>query len=259
MALEPNGSAPYTTAAAAITFLDVFRDRGLAGPFTTDTLIRAGVPETLGRRTHQSLKLLGLIGDDDKATRELEDLRQVRGDEEYKKRLQEWLRGVYADVLQYTDPSTDSPNGVAEAFRTYEPAGQRRAMASLLIGLWKYSGLPVPAESGATTRERTASPRPKATRARTTAKSNPAKPPRAGRFYGGGSVGASLAMDVGLPPGLVGLIQQIPRGGKGWTEQDRDNFLTAFTAVLDFTVPIRPVGLEDLTDADLTNDEVASL
>ena len=54
-----------------------------------------------------------------------------------------------------------------------------------------------------------------------------------------------------LPPGLVGLLQQIPRGGKGWTQETRDNFLTAFTAVLDFTVPIRPIGLEDLTDENM--------
>jgi hypothetical protein len=49
-------------------------------------------------------------------------------------------------------------------------------------------------------------------------------------------------------------LQQIPTDGRGWTQETRDNFLKAFSAVLDFSVPIRPVGLEDLTDADLTDD-----
>src|SRR4051794_34926044 len=103
MALEPNGPAPYTTAAAAVATLDAWRERGLGLPVTADVLARAGIPETLGNRTIQSLKQLELLTDANQPTQQFEDFRQARGDDEYRSRLQEWLRAVYADVLRYTD------------------------------------------------------------------------------------------------------------------------------------------------------------
>jgi hypothetical protein len=256
MALQPHGPAPYTTSTAAITILDAFRDRGLGVPVTTDIIIRAGVQESLGRRTLHSLKLLELVDDSGNPSEQWGALRVARGQEEYQAGLQEWLRKVYSDVLQYADPSTDDQQRIAEAFRSYEPAGQRKAMALLLIGLWKYSGLPVPEgtpERSTSTKPRTARPRPRPRAEKAQPKT--ASRMGAGTLYGGA---AGTGFEHGMPPGLVGLLQQIPRDGKGWTEQDRDNFLHAFTAVLDFTVPIRPIGLEDLTDADSADVEVNS-
>src|SRR5947207_3293462 len=126
--LYPNGPAPYTPAAAVTTVIDGFRDRGLGTPITKDVLIRAGVSETLGNRTLGALKLLELIDDEGRPTEQLETLRQARGADEFKARLQEWLRGVYADVLQYADPSQDTADRIAEAFRGYVPMGQRARM-----------------------------------------------------------------------------------------------------------------------------------
>jgi hypothetical protein len=231
MTLKPNGPAPYTTAAAAITVIDAFRDRGLGSPVSADVLIRAGVPETLGNRTIQSLKQLGLLTEDGRPTDQFEDFRRIRGEEEYRTRLQEWLQGVYADVLQYADPSKDSYERVTEAFRTYEPAGQRRGMASLLLGLWKYSGLSV---AGALVGGSGASPSP-----RKAVKSNQQKPATRMRSSSVTDTPAQVQVQVaGLPPALVGLLQQIPQGGQGWTEERRAAFLAAFTAVLNYTVPI---------------------
>src|SRR5947207_2100967 len=107
MPLQPQGSAPYTTASAAITALDAFRDRGLGTPVTTDILTRAGVPESISSRTLNSLKSLELVDESGEPSQQFRDLRLARGDEEYRTRLQEWLRAVYAEVLQYTDPSAD--------------------------------------------------------------------------------------------------------------------------------------------------------
>ena len=144
MPLQPNSSAPYTTSAAITAVLDAWRVRGFSVPVSVDTLIRAGVSESLGRRTLQSLVSLELVDESGNPTATFDAFKATRGEDEYKARFQEWLRSLYADVLQYTIPSVDSPERVAEAFRTYEPAGQRRAMAALFIGLWKYGGLPVP-------------------------------------------------------------------------------------------------------------------
>jgi hypothetical protein len=45
-----------------------------------------------------------------------------------------------------------------------------------------------------------------------------------------------------LPPGLVGLLRQIPRDGTAWTAEKREGFLNAFTAVLDYSVPVGDPG-----------------
>jgi len=63
-----------------------------------------------------------------------------------------------------------------------------------------------------------------------------------GRVVGSGATrvygGASIVDVIGdVPPALIGLIRQIP-AKRGWTEQRRDEFIRAFTAVLDFTVPV---------------------
>jgi hypothetical protein len=226
MALQPDGPAPYTTAQAAIITLDSWRERGLGVPITPDVLVRAGVSESLGNRTLMSLKQLGLVDEDGKPSPQMEDLRLARGQDEYQIRLQKWVQGVYADVLQYADPSVDASDRVAEAFRTYLPKGQRRGMAALLIGLWKYAGLPLPSES-ASSAPRTTVTRPG--RAAPTGRSL-GQPPSHGRTV------ESAADD--LPPGLVGLLRQIPRDGASWTAEKREGFLNAFTAVLDYSVPI---------------------
>lgn len=237
MALEANGPAPYTTAAAAIAAIDAYRDRGLGAPITSEVLTRAGVPETIARRTLSSLKLLDLIQGDGQPSSQFEDLRLAQGDEEFRTRLQAWLRAVYADVLQYADPATHSLQRVTEAFRSYEPAGQRKSMAALLVGLWKYAGLPVASEPTPQ------SPRPQ--RARQTT------PPRRKLSNTTPKTTLAAATPGGLPPGLVGLLQQIPTDGRGWTKETRDTFLAAFTAVLDFTIPT--VSAADL--ASVVGDE----
>lgn len=223
MPLQPNGRAPYTTVAAATAALSAFRDRGLGLPITADVLTRAGVPESIARRTLQSLRELELVDKQGQPTATFEAMRQARGDEEYKALLQEWLRDVYADVLQYGDPSVDVLDKVQEAFRTYEPVGQRKSMASLLVGLWRYAGLQVAAaenrdsRSVSTRQARSRSPRKRVSQT-----------PK-------GQLGSATG---NLPPGLVGLLHEIPKPGDSWTSDRRDSFLKAFEAILDFTIRV---------------------
>ncbi len=228
VALQPQGRAPYTTASSITTVMDAYRDRGLGVPVTADVITRAGVGETIANRTLDSLKTLGLLNDDNTPSEQFQDMRQIRGEDEYKARVQEWLRGVYADVLQYTDPSTDGSTKVAEAFRTYEPAGRRNQMAALLIGLWRYAGLPVVDSPGP-------APGRSVPRAK---KATAAGPPAGQRRAAERPPSGGSSIPDGLPPGLVGLLQQVPTNGTGWTADRRQTFLTAFTAVLDFTVPV---------------------
>jgi hypothetical protein len=226
MPLQANGKAPYTSAAAAIAALEAYRDRGLGTPVTADVLIRAGVPETIARRTLASLQDLELVGEDGRPTPTFDAFRQTRGDDEYRERVQEWLRDLYADVLQYADPSQDSIERVQEAFRGYEPDGQRKAMASLFVGLWQYAGLPVIAGEAPTRR-----PSRSNTSTRRQGQQRQAPQRRAAQV-------ADLGMGGELPPGLVGLLREIPRLGGTWTTERRNSFLRAFEAMLDFTVRV---------------------
>lgn len=243
MTLQPGSQAPYTTASALITVLDWYRDKAPTVNIDAETVVKAGVPETLATRTVRSLFLLDLIGRDGVPSDQLKELREIKGQEEYNTRFQEWLRGTYASVLEFCDPATDSYNRVQEAFRGFQPSGQRPQMTALFLGLWKYAGLPLAeaskSSSGdgatrATPRPRPAAPRQKGAKAPT--------------HSGGGGNSGDVA---GLAPALVGLLRQIPRDGAPWTREARTSFLKAFEAVLDFTVPI---GLP----ADQSHDEKES-
>lgn len=246
--LQPNGPAPYTSASAAIIGLEACRERGLGSKVSSETLTRAGVPETISNRTFQSYRVLGLLEGDGTLSEQWETLRTARGEDEYQARLQEWLRGVYADVLQYADPSTHSLERITEAFRSYEPAGQRRAMAALLVGLWRYAGLPV--ADGSTHSSASLRPPP----GRRVAVKRVAARGGSSASSSGARKSAPASDDSALPPGLVGLLQQVPTGGRGWSQETRDNFVRAFTAVLDFTVPVTPAGLEDLGMPSVADD-----
>lgn len=144
--LQPNGRAPYTSAAAAIAAIDAFRDKGIGLPVTADVLVRAGVAESIAKRTLNSLIELELLDGDGRPTETFKGFKTVRSDAEYRVALEAWLHAVYADVLQYCDPSIDEPGRIQDGFRGFQPEGQRPAMASLLLGLWGYAGLPVAAE-----------------------------------------------------------------------------------------------------------------
>jgi len=228
-ALQPGSSAPYTTAVSVTTVMDAYRDRGLGVPVTAEVIARAGVSETIATRTLNSLKALGLVGEDGNPTSQFDDLHKIRDDAEYRLRLQEWLRGVYADVLQYADPSADGAAKVAGAFRGYEPAGQRPGMAALLIGLWRYAGLPTPDPAPATSERRKQPPRPSAQSSKKSSRSG--KSNEIDRSRGGAT---------SLPPALVGLLQELPNPTKGWTEDRRDQFIEMFKVVLNYAIPIRP-------------------
>ena len=64
-------------------------------------------------------------------------------------------------------------------------------------------------------------------------------PVRGGDPASRGKLGPPLGVATELPPALVGLLQQIPLSQGSWTASERDGFLQAFEAVLDFTIRVR--------------------
>jgi len=223
MALTSNSNAPYAPASTIVNLLKRFRDKGLAFPVTEEVLLRAGIPESLGRRTLQTLQLLELITESGDATEVLTKIRAVP-EKEYKSTLAAWLKQVYAEVFAFTDPASDDETHVRDAFRTYLPHAQQDRMVTLFMALC--------AEAGLAPENKKAEAKP---RSRPAASSSTSNPRIATRKPATTSHAEALRPGT-LPPELAGLMARLPQGG--WTKANRDKFVKTFESVLDYVIPI---------------------
>lgn len=226
--------APYAPAKTILEVIYRHRSRGLPLPVIGETLERISVPSTLLPRVLQSLEALDLIDEDGKPTPTFEAIR-LAPENEYKKRLEDWLKGTYADIFSFVDPTKDDETRIRDAFRSYNPVGQQPRMVTLFVGLCTEAGLIVPKQPASAPRSR-----PAVEPARRSSPARP-KPPR--HAEQNGSI-------PGLPAPLAGLLASLPRDGDGWTTEKRTKFMTAFGTVLDLCVPI-------VDDADADADEAA--
>jgi hypothetical protein len=229
MPVTAEKSAPYAPSSAVIDIINRYRSRGLPTPVTNDVLGRIGITDSLQPRTLQALHVLDLIDEDGKPTDTFEGIR-LAPEAEYKKRLEDWLKAAYADVFAVYDPMTDDEVRVRDAFRSYNPVGQQNRMITLFHGLCSLAGL-LPEKQNASASLRGVGAVGAAAKAqpayRPTVKTVP-KP--AGGGWGGSSK---------IPPPLAGVLETLPAAGEGWSEDQRDKFLKAFEAMLDFSIPIQ--------------------
>lgn len=222
MPLHSTGIAPYATSTTILGLIDRARDRGLPSPVTKEVLSKSGVPESLIPRTLQSLQLLELINDDGTWTQNLENLRRC-AESELQSSLAEIIHSVYHDVFQYVDPEKDSATVLRDAFRTFTPHGQQDRMVSLFIGLCKRAGI-ISSEAAPKSQQRT-----KRTANVVLKKKPPQKDEASSKQFSASGLSAPLS----------GVLATLPSGGSGWSQHDRDRFLTAFIAMLDYCIPIR--------------------
>ncbi|HZT26821.1 MAG TPA: DUF5343 domain-containing protein, partial [Pseudolabrys sp.] len=149
---------------------------------------------------------------------------------EFKKRMEEWLKGAYAEVFSFVDPTKDDEIRVRDAFRSYQPVGQQSRMVALFMGLCAAAGLiaekpeSAPRPAARTPRQAipistpTLSPRQKTTVKRVVSE----------RFKDAPRGPSSV------PAPLAGLLESLPAEGDTWTKEERAKFLATYTAVLDF-------------------------
>jgi hypothetical protein len=237
MAVTADQPAPYAPAPAVLGLIERHRTKGLPSPVDADVLGRAGISASLIARTLYALQVLDLISEDGRPTSILEGIR-LAPEAEYKQRLVDWLSGAYADALQFVDPATDDETKVRDAFRSYKPIGQQSRMVTMFMGLFAAAGAvperqkPQPRKSGSIQPQKVRTqPKPKTT----------------GGSSDGGTSGGSSGKKVdipsdSLPPPLAGMLTKLPPDGEAWTKTDRDRFMVAFGAVLDFCYPIAPIG-----------------
>lgn len=223
MPVTPDKPAPYSPAKSILNIIHRVRDRGIPPPIDAVTLGRAGVPETLVPRVLQTLRVLDLITENAQPTPTFEGIR-LAPETEYKKRLEDWLKGTYADIFSFVDPAKDGEARIRDAFRNYQPIAQQARMVTLFIGLCTEAGL-IAEKAAPTASSPTFTPQQRATARRIVRERliSPRHPSTAG---------------PPLPAALAGLLASLPAEGTGWTAPKRESFLTAFKANLDFCFPI---------------------
>jgi hypothetical protein len=239
MAVTRDRPAPYAPASAIIDIVGRYRNRGLPFPVNSEVLARAGIAESLIPRTLQALQTLDLINDLGNPTETFEGIR-LAPEAEYRKRLEDWLKGAYADVFSFVDPSTDDEVRIRDAFRSYQPVGQQNRMVTLFQGLCAAAGM-IPERAAPTSRSRAPTPRtprtssvPKANVARSTATPNPIRHPSGSPF----------------PPAIMGLMESLPNPMEGWTKASRDKFVQTFGIVLDYSIPVKEEIVQQIKDDD---------
>ena len=228
MAVRRDVPGPYAPPRAILEIINRFRHRGLATPFDADVLARAGVSNSLIQRTLHSLRTLDLIDEIGNPTEQLINLQQAP-EPEFQGRLADVVRAAYAEIFNFADPATDDAQAIRDAFRPYRPTGQQNRMVSLFLGLSAAAGL-IPqsaANEGQAERPARAAvprrvPNPVTRTPRSDARTRDTVRPA-----------------PGLPPALAGLLNALPGDNAGWTQDERDRFVTTFEAVLDFSYPIR--------------------
>lgn len=223
MAVTKDKPAPYAPGSAIIELIERHRNRGLPSPVTAEVLARSGISDSLIPRTLYALQALDLINEEGKPTEVFERIR-LAPEPDYKVRLKEWLDAAYADVISFVDPAIDDEIKIRDAFRSYNPVGQQSRMVTLFMSLYAAAG------SAAEKTPKTRQPKPQ--RVVRTLVSSAVKQPAAVNQK-------PQPTDVeAMPPVLAGLLKSLPLDGKGWTAPQRDKFLNAFGAVLDFCFPV---------------------
>jgi hypothetical protein len=221
-----------------------YRERGLQTPFNAEVLGKAGVTESLVPRTLNSLRGLELIDEAGEPTAALLALRKASS-ADFAAKLADVVRGVYAEVFQFVDPAKDDVVRVGDAFRDFEPLGQRARMVTLFLGLSEAAGI-IP--EGTVRKAAPSSTRPKVA-PRNSAIRSPAASGKRGPSVGP-TANVRTAEGGFIPPALMGLLASLPIDGGGWTQDRRDKFVKTFESVLDFMVPIRDGGGDEQDEAD---------
>lgn len=136
----PPKYAPYSRLEPIRKVLERIRNRGLPSPITSATLEELGIAVGNAYQVLQTLKFLDLIDEDGNLTVPYEQLRQA-STQEYPSVLADIIRKAYHHIFTIIDPATDDATQINDAFRKYDPPGQRDRMTWLFLGLCRMAGI----------------------------------------------------------------------------------------------------------------------
>lgn len=138
---------PYAPVQPVVNVIQRMRDGRLPDPLTLSALTQVGIAEGNSDRVHKALRFLGLIRADGSRTDTFTRLGRVTT-EEYPTALAEVIRAAYAPILRIVNPATDTDITISDAFRAYEPSGQREKMVALFRALAVEANLAPPSKDG---------------------------------------------------------------------------------------------------------------
>lgn len=225
------GFAPYAPLGSVLTVLGRVREKAAPEIIRVPELVKMGVAKGNGARTLQALTFLGLVDGEGRPTASLHALARVTSNE-LPGVLTDVITSAYPEVFAAVNPAEATDLALIDAFRGYRPQAQRARMIALFLGLCR-AALVVPPMS--------AQP--------SGAESGRAK----GLRFAGGSRAEQRRSLLGTPapsekgtsgladttnPLLRALLRDLPVGGS-WTKTDRDRWLSALGAVVDYLVEVR--------------------
>jgi hypothetical protein len=131
---------PYSPGNRTVDVVNRIHEGKTPQVLTLKALQSLGVPEGNAARVQKTLRFLGLITPehqlDDAAVR----LRKATSDE-YEETLAELIRASYQPIFVSYDPATATDTDLNNAFKPYDPAGQRQNMIGLFMALCREAGL----------------------------------------------------------------------------------------------------------------------
>lgn len=232
---------PYAPPTAVVGVIRQLRNRGLTEPVTSSSLQQVGVSPGNAARTLQTLRFLGLVGDEGNITNTFKRLKQAKTDE-YPATLAEVLHGTYHSVFNVVDPAEDEMIQIEDAFRLFEPSKQRGRMVTLFLGLCHEAEL-VPED-----RAPKVQPQPRQQRStgqrtkRTTPPEKSRQPEQPPAEETQGDKAEETARDYPLTardyPLVKAVVSQLPESGV-WTQKRRDLWVQAMTSAVDLTVEVK--------------------
>jgi Family of unknown function (DUF5343) len=227
--LQADDYMPYAPAKPVLDIVRRIRERSLPEVLSRKELQRLGAAEGNSDRIQKALQFLDLIDQSGKRTANFDRIGKA-STSEYPLVFAEIVRAAYARILAIVDPRADTDIAINDAFRHYEPAGQRSQMVGLFMALCREAGLAdaaAPQRRALVRKEATASAAPPRRR-------NERKEKVVERDQDSSVSDDAPGSDYRL---LSALIQQLPRDGK-WTGTRRDRWLQAFTANIDLLVEV---------------------
>ena len=235
MTATDNRFAPYAPPANVIGVIQRFRSRGLPDKLDNLELVRLGCASGNASRVLQAFKFLGLVDDEGHKTATFQRLGRASSDE-YPEILAEILTAAYSPVFTILDPAEATDVQIEDAFRYYQPEGQRNRMITMFTGLCREANI-INATRSAARQSPAKHTVPKKTQKPANTQPTQEQQPRIHQ--------PNLFTDADTAPHyipqpqkfkeLIGLLDRLPNDCE-WTDYARNKWLLAFTSTLDLII-----------------------
>lgn len=230
---------PYPPASKTVGVVRRIHEGTAGTTLSQKQLVSLGIAEGNSDRVQKALRFLGLIDAEGALTALATRLRKATSDE-YPTLLAEIIRSAYAPVfVAYPDPSVATAIDLNNAFKPYDPAGQRQNMIALFLALCREAGLvgeasgtPRRAPKGPSTRQG-AAPKGKG--------GGSAPPPPPGIQTPPPPPFFMQTDGVLFHPAIDSFLREARKitEGDGWTKEARDRIVNGFATQLDLFLPVK--------------------